>query len=119
MSILSLWLPTLVSAIAVFLASWIIHMFLPYHRSDFAKVPSEDEVQGTLRKFNLPPGDYMLPHCAGPEAMKSPEIKEKLQKGPVVVMTVFGPGPMNMGPSLVQWFVYCVVTSFFAAYLTG
>jgi hypothetical protein len=45
-SIPSLWLPILVSAIIVFLASWILHMFLPYHRSDFQKVPSEDECRG-------------------------------------------------------------------------
>ncbi|TMQ57236.1 MAG: hypothetical protein E6K76_10850 [Candidatus Eisenbacteria bacterium] len=118
-SIPSLWLPVLLSAVVVFFASWLIHMLLPYHRSDFAKVPSEDEVQGALRKFNVPPGDYMIPHAGGPEGMKSPEFKEKIQKGPVVVMTVFGPGAVNMGTSLAQWFLYLVLVSVFAAYVTG
>jgi hypothetical protein len=118
-SIPSLWLPILVSAAVVFLASWVIHMFLPYHRSDFAKVPSEDQVQEALRKFNIAPGDYMIPCGGGPDAMKSPEFKERIQKGPVVIMTVFRPGSMNMGPYLAQWFVYCVVVSIFAAYITG
>ena len=67
-SIPTLWLPILVSAIIVFLASWLLHMFLPYHRSDFTKLPSEDEVQGALRKFNIAPGDYMIPCGGGPEA---------------------------------------------------
>jgi hypothetical protein len=118
-SIPTLWLPILVSAIIVFLASWILHMFLPYHRSDFQKVPSEDEVQGALRKFNIAPGDYMIPCGGGPDAMKSPEFKERFEKGPVVLMTVFRPGSMSMGPYLVQWFVYCIVVSVFAAYITG
>jgi len=32
---LSLWLPILLSAVAVFLASSVIHMFPAWHRSDF------------------------------------------------------------------------------------
>ena len=31
----ALWLPILVSGVVVFLASWIVHMLLPHHRSDF------------------------------------------------------------------------------------
>ena len=63
-STMSLWLPILLSAVIVFVVSSIIHMLLPYHRSDFGKVPSEDEVMDALRKFNIPPGDYVIP-CAG------------------------------------------------------
>ena len=41
---MSLWLPILLSAVAVFLLSSVVHMVLPYHRSDYKKVPSEDAV---------------------------------------------------------------------------
>jgi len=51
--------------------------------------------------------------------MKSPEYQEKLAKGPVIFMTVIPKGPMTMGRSLVQWFVYCVVVGIFAAYVAG
>ena len=44
-SIPSLWLPILLSSILVFFASWLIHMLLPHHRTDYGKVPSEDQVQ--------------------------------------------------------------------------
>lgn len=117
--VLSLWLPILVSAVIVFLASWIIHMFLPYHRTDVKKVPAEGEVMDALRKFDIPPGDYMVPHGTGPEDMKNPEFIEKMNKGPVVVFTVMPSGPPAMGKNLVQWFVYCVVVSVFAAYIAG
>jgi hypothetical protein len=118
-SIPSLWLPILLSSILVFFASWLFHMILPHHRSDFAKLASQDELQDALRKFNIPPGDYMIPCGGGPEAMKDPGFLERIKKGPVVVMTVFSPGGMNMGASLGQWFVYLLVVGVLTAYVTG
>ena len=49
-SIVSLWLPILLSAVAVFLISSIIHMVLQYHKNDFVKLPSEEPVMDDLRK---------------------------------------------------------------------
>lgn len=118
-SIVSLWIPILLSAVIVFVASSIIHMFLNYHRNDFGRVPSEDEVMEALRKFNIPPGDYVIPCAGSSEAMKSPEFKEKTAKGPVAFMTVFKGPDFSMGKSLVQWFIYCVVIGVIAAYITG
>ena len=62
-AIMSLWIPIVLSAVLVFIVSSIIHMLLPYHRTDFGKVPSEDEVMEALRKFNIPPGDtsFLVP----------------------------------------------------------
>ena len=60
-SIISLWLPILLSAVAVFIISSIIHMFLGYHNTDFKKVPSEDKAMDEIGKLNIPPGDYMMP----------------------------------------------------------
>lgn len=47
-SVAALWMPILFSAVFVFVASSILHMVLPYHRSDFAKLPAEDEVRDAL-----------------------------------------------------------------------
>ena len=49
--------------------------------------------------------------------MKTPEFEEKLKKGPVAVMTVLKNGPLNMGQSLVLWFLYSIVVSIFSAYM--
>jgi hypothetical protein len=117
--LVSLWLPILLSAVVVFIASSVMHMVLRYHRADFAKVPSEDAVMDALRAFDIPPGDYVIPCAGGPEAMKSPEFVEKMTKGPVASLTVMKSGPPSMTGSLVQWFVYCVVVSVFAAYVAG
>ena len=117
--ITSLWIPILLSAVLVFIVSSIIHMLLPYHRSDFGKVPSEDEVMAALREFDIPPGDYVIPCAGSPEVMRSPEFTEKATQGPVAFLTVMPSGPPAMGGSLVQWFIYSVVVGGFAAYIAG
>ena len=75
-SIFSLWLPILLSAVAVFVASSLIHMVLRYHSRDYKRLPSEDDVMDALRPFDLPPGDYMVP-CRNARRMKDPAFLEK------------------------------------------
>ena len=118
-SIVSLWLPILLSAVAVFVASSVIHMFLKYHSSDYGKVPAEDEVMEALRKFNIPPGDYLVPHAGSPEGMKDPAFQEKMKKGPVLMMTVMHGFGEGMGKMFVQWFLFSVVVGICAAYISG
>ncbi len=115
----ALWLPILISAVVVFVASSIIHMVLGYHKADFRKAPNEDRLMDAVRPLGIPPGDYMVPWCSSAEEMKSPEYKEKLAKGPVLAMTMYGSGPFNMGKQLVQWFVFSLIVGVFAAYLAG
>ena len=109
--------PILLSAVLVFVVSSIIHMVLKYHANDFKKMPNQDGVQAALRPFNIPPGEYCLPRADSMKDMKTPEFAEKLNKGPVAVMTVLKNGPFNMGKSLVIWFFYGVVISIFSAYI--
>ena len=118
-SIPSLWLPIVLSAGLVFIVSSVIHMFLPYHRSDFGKVPAEDDVMDALRNFEIPPGEYVIPCPGSPEAMKSEAFQEKANKGPVAFMTVMPSGMPGMGKSLVQWFVYSIIVGVIAAYIAG
>jgi hypothetical protein len=118
-SLTSLWQPILVSAVLVFLASFVTHMVLTYHHSDFGKVPSEDEVMDALRRFNLPQGDYMVPRPDSIKAMATKEFQEKLARGPVFIATVFPNGARGMGVQLAQWFVFCLVVSVFAAYMAS
>ena len=117
--VVSLWLPIVVSAVIVFVASSILHMVLPLHRNDVRKLPQEDEVMQALRRFSIPPGDYVMPCAGSPAAMKTPECQNKMKAGPVVFMTVAPSGAPSMGPSLAKWFVYVIVVGIFAAYVTG
>src|SRR5260370_4805025 len=117
--LLELWLPILVSAVFVFIASSIIHMVLPWHKGDYPKMPNEDKVTDALRPLAIPPGDYMVPRAASQKDMKSPEFQEKLKKGPVMMVTVVPSGAFSMGRNLSMWFVYCVVVRIFAAYVAA
>src|SRR5450755_748254 len=118
-SLSALWLPIIVSAVAVFLASSIIHMVLPWHKSDYPKMPDEGRVIEALRPIAIPPGDYMVPRPASRPDMRSPEFMDKLNKGPVMIVTVLPNGMMSMGRNFVLWFLFCGVVGIFTAYVAG
>jgi len=116
----ALWLPILVSAVLVYIASTIIHMALPgWHKKDCPKVPNEDKVMEALRPLAIPPGDYVMPRPADMKDMKSSEYIEKRTKGPVMIFTVLPGGPVSMRKPLVLWFIYSLVVGFFAAYIAA
>jgi hypothetical protein len=118
--LMSTWLPILAAAVGVFVASFITHTVLPYHKSDMRKVPGgkEDEILDALRRANLPPGDYAAPHAGGDAGMKDPVFIAKATKGPLAFFTVAPGAAPSMGPYLGLWFVYCLVVSGVSAYLT-
>ncbi len=114
----ALWLPIVLSAVIVFIASSVMHMLLPYHRSDYQKLPDEDNIRATLRAANLKRGLYIFPFGTHKE-MNSPAMVEKYNQGPVGMMTVLPNGPPVMPKFLGQWFAYCLIVGFFVAYLAA
>ena len=117
--LLDLWLPILVSAAFVFLASSVIHMALPYHKSDCGKLAGEEQVLAVLRTQGLKPGQYMFPRAESMKEMCTPEMIAKLNQGPVGYMNIMPSGPFSMGRSLTQWFVLSLVISACTAYVAG
>ena len=95
-SIPALWLPILLSAVAVFIVSSIMHMVLPYHRSDYKQLPDESNVLAALRAAGVQRGLYTFPHCTH-KNMKTPEVVEKFKQGPVGMLTMMPSGPPVMG----------------------
>ena len=115
----ALWLPILLSAVIVFVVSSLIHMFTPWHKSDFLKLPNEDKTMDALRSLAIPPGEYMMPRPSSNQETRSPEFKEKMKTGPVAMFTVFPSGSPGMGKNMLMWFVYSVVIGIFAGYVAG
>ena len=115
----ALWIPIVLGAVLVFVASSLVHMALPWHKGDYLSVPNEDKVLDALRPFGIAPGDYFLPKPTTMADMKSPAFIEKTNRGPKIVMTVMPNGMTPMGGLLVNWFIYLVVVSFVTAYVTG
>ena len=116
-TITSLWLPILLSAILVWVASALAWMALPHHKSDFRKLPDEDAGMDALRAQNLSPGVYWFPWAQGSADAKRPEVQAKYEKGPVGLLTVWPNGAPNMGKAIALSLVYYLTMSVFVAYL--
>lgn len=112
----SLWIPVVASAVAVFAASSLLHMFLKYHQADHQKLPAEDAVREALGRADIAPGVYMTPYCTH-QQMKDPAVAAKFEKGPVAIITALPKGMPNLGKHLGLWFGLCFLVSFTAAYI--
>ena len=116
-SVTSLSLPILLSAVAVFIASSLIWMALKYHDSEWRKLPDEEAARNGLRGASV--GQYSVPHAASMEERNTPEWKQKYQEGPAAMLVIVPHGTLAMGKQLVQWFIYCVIISFLVAYVSS
>ena len=85
MTIMTLWLPILVSAVVVFIAGAVIWMVMPWHKTDWSKTADEEAVRAALKSTG--PGMYSLPHC-NPEQFKDPAMQQKFKDGPQAFITV-------------------------------
>jgi hypothetical protein len=117
--LLMLWLPIVLSAIIVFVASGILHMALPWHKNDYLRVPNEDQFRSALRPMAIPPGDYMVPRPTTREEVRSPEFSEKMRQGPNMMMTVLPNGPMSMRKNFILWFLFTLILSALSAFVAG
>jgi len=112
----SLWLPILLTGVALFFASFLAWMVLPHHRKDWIGLPDEAGFNKAIGELNVPAGNYMFPYCATPEEMKSPEYLERQKAGPNGLLQLW-PGPCNMGKNLALTFSLFLFVSFCLAYL--
>jgi Flp pilus assembly protein TadB len=115
----ALWLPIVLSAVFVFFLSAILHMVLKYHNSDYGKLPNEDAVRAAFKGVNAEARGYVVPHCPDMKDMQSPEMQKKFAEGPIAVLYLRRPGMPGMGPSLLQWFLFCLVVSLFVGYVAA
>lgn len=114
--IFDLWLPIVVSAVAVFFMSFLFWMVTGHHKSDWKPVGDEDKLMDTISGLGLGPGMYTWPHCDDPSKMDD-AFKAKFEKGPCGWLTILPPGPFTMGPALQRWFLYSLVTGVVTAYI--
>lgn len=116
-SLAELWLPILLSAVAVFIVSWIAWMVLPHHKPDFHKLQNEDAFLQALRDQAIGPGMYMFPACEMKD-MKDPARKARWEQGPHGSLVVLAKPP-NFIRNLVGVFIFYLVVSLFTAYVTA
>lgn len=109
--LVSLWLPILLAAVAVFFTSSLVHMVFKWHNADYRKLANEDEVREVIRKGNPRPGQYVLPHCLDSKDMAKPEVQQRFVEGPVGLVLLRPSGAPQMGPHLLKWFLLALAVS--------
>jgi hypothetical protein len=114
--LLQLWLPIIVSAVVVFVASFLVWVVLPHHKRDVKALPDEKALTDHLQQLNLAPGVYLWPNCAGADP-KSEEFKGRCEAGPWGSLNIRGSKP-KFELNLVLVFVFYLVVSVFVGYIT-
>jgi hypothetical protein len=115
-SVWELWLPIVISGVALFFASAAAWMLLPHHKTEWTGLPNEEVVVNALKGANVPAGQYMFPHAKSPEDYKSDEFKRRLQAGPNGTLCLWN-GMPSMGANMACTVFFFLVTSFVIAYL--
>jgi hypothetical protein len=117
-SVWSLWLPIIVSGVALFFASWLAWMVLPHHKPEWRGLPNESEVMELLRRAGVPPGQYMYPYAATPAECHTEEFKRRTEAGPSGTLTIWKSRP-NMAVNMLCTLLFFVIANFVIGYLTG
>lgn len=117
-ALLALWLPILLSAVAIFVVSSLIHMLFKWHESTYRKLGNEEEVRAALNAGAPGPGMYVLPHCTDMKRMQEPEMLARYTEGPVGFVTLRRAGPPSIGVPLMQWFLFTVAVAALSALIT-
>src|SRR5688572_24390371 len=107
-------MPILVSAAFVWIASALMHMVFPHHKSEWKGLPDEAKFNDALA--GVPAGQYMFPWCGGMDHMKDPDYLAKVAKGPNGTLTIWA-APVNMGKNLLLTLLFYVLVGVFVAYL--
>ena len=112
--LLQLWLPILLSAVFVFIASSIIWMVLPIHKHDY-KDPGEKErpFLEFLRTHGFGPGVYSVPWCHGKDKAAA---MERAKQGPWAMLVVMKNAP-NMGKLLGLWMLHLIIIGVVIGYI--
>lgn len=111
-----LWLPILISAVLVFIASNILWMALPFwHHRDYGRLADEKPILDALASAKS--GQYIIPWMDWKTI--TPEQRAEAQRGPWAFMLVRNPGTFSLAKSLGIYFLYALAIAIFVAYITS
>lgn len=117
MPMLSLWLPVVVAAVVVWIASALIWMLLGYHNGDFRKLPDEERFRELYAGGKIAPGQYVTPYWQDARGRDDKEFMKRFDSGPVGLFVAGRNGPPNMGRNMLLSLIFYLVVSFVVAYV--
>lgn len=115
----SLWLAIVLASALVWIASAIVWMVLPHHRTDFRSLPDEEATRAILGSQSLAPGGYTIPHCTSVKDMQRPAVRQKFDQGPVALITILPNQMPPMTRNLVLTMVFYLIVSTVVAYVAS
>ena len=110
----NLWLPILLTGIALFFLSSVFWTVLPFHDNDFEQLPDEDEFMRVVGEMNIPPGRYIFPRLTHQDHKDAEKI-EKYKQGPRGLVNLWG--LPNMGRNLGLTFLFFLIIAFVTGYI--
>jgi len=110
-----LWLPIILTAVALFLCSFLAWAVLPHHKGDQSAPPDEEAMIKAVRGLGLKPGRYIFPFCQDGKQMKDPEFIRKMEEGPMGMINVWP--KMNMGKNMAFTFLTFLAATVLIPYL--
>ena len=112
-----LWIPIVVSSLAVLGASCVVHVFIAQRLRNWKTLPEEDATVEQLQKSGTGPGFYVFPGTQNRASGASEESRlHRMESGPWGTANIRARQP-SIGKALVQSFTFCLVTSILVAYL--
>lgn len=118
--LLSLWLPILLSALAVWILSTILSLPFFHHKHDWVGLPGaqEDALMDAIRNIAIAPGNYLFPDFRTRAQMESAKVKQAHASGPVGHLSLWRT-PMTMGATLTGTLLVYLIVSTLIAYLAS
>jgi hypothetical protein len=115
-----LWLPIIVSAAAVWVASFLAWMVVGHHKRDWKGIPGagEQEFIDFIKRLGIPPGSYGFPEFRRCDGLSKEQKKAKwdeMQKSPMGLLRVWG--PISMGKNMALTFLVYLAVSVLVGYL--
>jgi hypothetical protein len=114
-SLLELWLPILLSTILIFMASALMWMVMPHHRTDWQSMPNGEQVQEMLK--GVPPGQYIYPGIMTREVRNDKAAQERYQSG--MGFVIVREPKFEMGKQMGLSFLHYLVVSTLIAYVAA
>ena len=115
--LIDLWLPIVLTAVALFVLSSLAWTVLPHHTGDFKEIPDPDAWREALAKQGVTSGSYMYPFTEDRAQMKSDDFKQRYTDGPWCLLTAW-PARPNMPRNMLVTLLYFGVVAILIAYVT-
>lgn len=112
-----LWIPIVVSAIAVVFASVAARVIIGHHNADWKDLPEEEATAEHLQKSGTAPGMYLFPGRRRKLTTDLEELRQqRMNSGPWGTVNIWARQP-SIGRQLLQTLTFCLVTSVVVGYL--